>query len=75
MKLQIQGDLRRFQEARALSLRLVMRKDDHGESYCQNDDAEDPGDVSVGRHRNGSKSPTSATRVTGSMDMRVGMRW
>ncbi|OLP97718.1 Dynein heavy chain 6, axonemal [Symbiodinium microadriaticum] len=63
VKLQIQGDLRRFQEARALSLRLVMRKDDHGESYCQNDDAEDPGDVSAtwDDTGNGSKSPTSAT--------------
>ena len=42
VKLQIQGDLRRFQEARALALRLMTRKDDHGDSYYKNDEAETP---------------------------------
>ena len=45
VKLQIQGDLRRFQEARALALRLVSRKDDHGESYYQNDEADEAPDL------------------------------
>ena len=38
VKLQLQGDLRRFQEARALALRLVTRKDDLGELYYQDEE-------------------------------------
>ena len=37
IKLQLQGDLRRFQEARGLALRLITRKDEHGESYYQDE--------------------------------------
>ena len=33
IKLQIQGDLRRFQEARSLALRLITRKDDGGHDH------------------------------------------
>ena len=43
IKLQIKGDLRRFQEARSLALRLVTRKDDLGESYYQDDENLDQG--------------------------------
>ena len=48
IKLQIQGDLRRFQEARSLALRLITRKDDGGhdhlyetEDYDENHDVYD----------------------------------
>ena len=39
IKLQIQGDVRRFQEARGLALRLLSRREDSGlDSYYQEDD-------------------------------------
>ena len=44
IKLQIQGDLRRFQEARALALRLVHRAQEHHDSYFMGDDDDDDWD-------------------------------
>ena len=41
IKLQLQGDLRRFQEARGLALRLSTRKDGHGDSFYQDHGDED----------------------------------
>ena len=41
IKLQIQGDLRRFQEARALALRLVHRAQDNRDAYYMGDDDDD----------------------------------
>ena len=35
IKLQLQGDLRRYQEARVLALRLITKKDDSGELYYE----------------------------------------
>ena len=39
IKLQLQGDLRRYQEARVLALRLITKKDDSGELYYEDTDA------------------------------------
>ena len=41
IKLQIQGDLRRFQEARALALRLVHRAQENHDSYFMGDEEDD----------------------------------
>ena len=41
IKLQIQGDLRRFQEARALALRLVRRAQEHHDSYFMGDEEDE----------------------------------
>ncbi|CAE7557756.1 RE2, partial [Symbiodinium sp. CCMP2456] len=35
IKLQLQGDLRRYQEARVLALRLITKKDDSGETFFE----------------------------------------
>ena len=41
IKLQIQGDLRRFQEARALALRLVHRAQENHDSYLMGDEEDE----------------------------------
>ena len=41
IKLQIQGDLRRFQEARALALRLVHRAQENHDSYFMGDEEDE----------------------------------
>ena len=35
IKLQLQGDLRRYQDARTIALRLITKKDDTGDNYYQ----------------------------------------
>ena len=44
IKLQLQGDLRRYQDARTIALRLVTKKDDIGDSFYQGDSERGPGD-------------------------------
>ncbi|CAE6930753.1 unnamed protein product [Symbiodinium sp. CCMP2592] len=44
IKLQLQGDLRRYQEARALALRLITKKDDSGENYFEDTEPGPPGE-------------------------------
>ena len=44
IKLQLQGDLRRYQEARVLALRLVTKKDDSGEMFYEEHENSSHGD-------------------------------
>ncbi|OLP86389.1 hypothetical protein AK812_SmicGene32497 [Symbiodinium microadriaticum] len=44
IKLQLQGDLRRYQDARTIALRLITKKDDIGDSFYQGDSERGPGD-------------------------------
>ena len=43
IKLQLQGDLRRYQDARTIALRLITKKDDIGDSFYQDDPDQDHG--------------------------------
>ena len=44
IKLQLQGDLRRYQEARALALRLITKKDESGENFYEDNEPAQPGE-------------------------------